>query len=118
MHQYTLDAVVRTVAEAAAGSSMHSFEVVTNQGRAEAVEIRIYTRVVQVWYHDLVAGSFDRAELRAWFAGPSGRPLAGQAAIFSLDRMVDISGRIAISLPDVAFWTIDPGAVLKLREHL
>lgn len=100
----------------AVASMVQSFEVVTVQGRAAAVEMRIYSETVEVWHHGLVAGAFNRTELRDWFISPTTRPLADHAAIFSLDRMVDTTGRIAISLPDVAIWTIDPGTVLKLCE--
>jgi hypothetical protein len=37
---------------------------------------------------------------------------------FSLDRMVDRDGRVALSMPDVRQWTLSPTALAELQKRL
>jgi hypothetical protein len=92
-------------------------EVVTVSGRAAAVEFRISDDLVAVWHRDECIGAFDRASLRTWLAAPE-KPLVVGNVAFSLDRMVDRSGRVAVSLPDVLAWTLAPEALVGLRQRV
>ncbi|HST85683.1 MAG TPA: hypothetical protein VLL08_28350 [Kineosporiaceae bacterium] len=92
-------------------------EVVTKSGRAAAIEFRISSDVVQVWHRDECHGEFAREELRTWLAAPK-KPLIADDVAFSLDRMVDRSGRVAVSLPDVIAWTLAPEALAGLRQRV
>ena len=92
-------------------------EVVTISGRAATVEFRINDDVVEVWHRDRCSGAFRRDSLRTWLAAPE-KPLVVGDVAFSLDRMVDRSGRVAVSLPDVMAWTLAPDALLGLRQCL
>jgi hypothetical protein len=92
-------------------------EVVTVSGRAAAVEFRILTDQVEVWHHLRRAGVFDRAALRQWLIDP-GPPLAVDEVIFSVDRMIDVDGRVAISFPDVLVWPLSPRDLEILRRRI
>jgi hypothetical protein len=92
-------------------------EVVTMSGRAAAIEFRISDDVVEVWHRNQRNGTFDRETLGRWLAAPE-KPLAAEDVVFSLDRMVDRSGRVAVSLPDVLAWTLAPEALAGLRQRL
>ena len=92
-------------------------EVVTKSGRAAAIEFRISSDVVEVWHRNECHGRFAREGLRTWLATPE-KPLAADAVTFSLDRMVDRSGRVAVSLPDVEAWTLAPEALVGLRQRV
>lgn len=100
-------------------SQMERFvmEVVTVSGRAAAIEFRINGDVVEVWHRDECHGAFGRESLRGWLAEPE-NPLVVDDVEFSLDRMVDRSGRVAVSLPDVLVWTLAPDALAGLRERV
>jgi hypothetical protein len=82
-------------------------DVVTTSGRKVTVDFRVRPETVEVWHHGLRIGVFDRAALRAWLAEPW-HPLTVGQVTFTLDRMVDIRGRVALSLPDVMVWTLAP----------
>lgn len=92
-------------------------EVVTMSGRAAAVEFRINGEMVEVWHRDVCSGAFSRESLRSWLAAP-GQPLVMDDVAFSVDRMVDRSGRVAVSLPDVLAWTLAPEALAGLRHRV
>ena len=92
-------------------------DVVTASGRAAAVEFRINGEVVEIWHRDRCSGAFGRDSLRTWLAAPD-KPLAVNEVEFSLDRMVDRSGRVAVTLPDVSVWTLAPDALAGLRQRL
>ena len=94
-----------------------TMEVVTMSGRAAAVEFRIHPDVVEVWHRERCNASFDRQALRSWLAAPE-QPLTAADVAFTLDRMVDRSGRVALSLPDVLVWTLAPDALAGLRQLL
>jgi hypothetical protein len=87
-------------------------------GRADVVEFRVFEQIVEIWYRQRVAGAFLRQDLRGWLAGPGPDPLASRSVILSLDRTVDTCGRVAVSLPDVDRWTIDPHAWEELRRQV
>lgn len=93
-------------------------EVVTASGRAAAVTFRIRREEVEIWHHDHCSAVFVRDELRAWLGDTDGRrrPLAVDEVAFSMDHLVDDTGRVAISLPDVMVWTIDPHSLHTLRQ--
>jgi hypothetical protein len=90
-------------------------EVVTKSGRAAAIEFRINSDAVEVWHRAECHAIFDRNELRTWLGTPE-KPLIADEVTFSLDRMVDRSGRVAVSLPDVVAWTLAPEALATLRQ--
>jgi len=92
-------------------------EVVTMSGRAAAVEFRIDGDTVEVWHRERCSGAFGRELLRTWLATPE-KPLVVDDVAFSLDRMVDRSGRVAVSLPDVVAWTMAPDALAGLRQRV
>ena len=94
-----------------------ALEVVTLTGRAAAVELRLYPDLVEIWHHELPAAVFDRAVLRHWLAEP-GPDLVTDRVTLSLDRLVDVRGRVAISLPDVQAWTLSPTELQTLRRQL
>jgi len=102
---------------AAAAQERFTMEVVTTSGRAAAVEFRIYADVVEVWHRDRCQATFARTTLRKWLATPE-TPLVVADVAFTVDRMVDRSGRIALSLPDVVVWTLAPDALAGLRQRL
>jgi hypothetical protein len=93
-------------------------EVVTMSGRAASVELRLRRDRVEVWHHGHCSGVFVRNLLRSWLDDPDSRRLAlvVDEVAFSVDRMVDAAGRVAISLPDVTVWTIDPRSLEGLRK--
>jgi hypothetical protein len=92
-------------------------EVVTMSGQSAAVEFRINGDLVEVWHRDECNGAFGRESLRSWLAAPE-KPLVVGDVAFSLDRMVDRSGRVAVSLPDVLAWTLAPEALAGLRHRI
>jgi hypothetical protein len=92
-------------------------EVLTTEGRAASVEIHVRRDVVEVWHRQRCAGVYVRDMLRDWFENPI-RPYQVDDVTFSLDRMVDRNGRIAITLPDVTAWALSPVDSGRLRELL
>jgi hypothetical protein len=98
---------------------LHSIllEVVTTSGAAAVVEFRVQPETVEVWHAGRCCGTLDRAMLRAWLAQP-GKPLVVDEVAFSLDRMVDQRGRVALSLPDVMVWTLSPVALAELQKRV
>lgn len=92
-------------------------EVVTRSGRAASVEFRIGSDYVQIWHRQSCHASFDRVALRNWLAFPREEFAVGEVA-FTIDRMVDRSGRVALTLPDVRAWTLSPEALAGLHQRL
>jgi hypothetical protein len=92
-------------------------EVVTTSGQKVTVEFRIRSDTVEVWHHRQRIGVFRRETLRGWLAEPW-RPLVVGEVVFSLDRMVDCRGRVALSLPDVMAWTLAPNALDALIRRI
>jgi hypothetical protein len=92
-------------------------EVVTMSGWAAAIEFRITGELVEVWHREQCRGAFGRDSLRTWLAAPDA-PLTAGDVEFSLDRMVDRSGRVAVTLPDVLAWTLAPEALAGLCQRL
>ncbi len=95
-------------------------EVVTMSGRAASVKLQMQRNRVEVWHHGHCSGVFVRDALRNWLDDPDSRRLAlvVDEVTFSVDRMVDAAGRVAISLPDVTVWTIDPRSLEGLRKRI
>lgn len=102
---------------ASAAEERFTMEVVTMSGRAAAVEFRIYRDVVEVWHRDRCNATFNRPMLRNWLADPQ-LPLSVADVAFTVDRMVDRSGRVALSLPDVMVWTLAPDALAGLCQRV
>jgi len=107
-----LDEFRRTYCE-----NRYAIEVVTTSGRAAAVEFRFQFNSVEVWHAKHCGGVFDRDVLQAWLTTPR-EPLVVDEVAFSLDRMVDHDGRVALSLPDVMFWTLSPCALADLLQRI
>jgi hypothetical protein len=95
-------------------------EVVTTGGRTTLVRFRILRDVVEVWHHDRRRGVFGREILREWLSSqdPNRLALVVDEVALSIDRMVDATGRVAISLPDVMVWTIEPHALQRLHQRI
>jgi hypothetical protein len=111
----TLKDAKSTAQEIIPDSSRCVMEVQTLSGRATAVEFRVRLDSVEVRHHHHCSGVFDRDGLRFWLEDP-GKPLIVGEVTFSLDRVVDQDGRVAISLPDVAVWTLCPSTLLRLQS--
>jgi hypothetical protein len=92
-------------------------EVVTVSGRAAAVGLHLRQDRVEVWHHLRRVAEFDRPTLRRWLAAPQG-PLSDGEVVLSLDRLIDVEGRVAISLPDVQLWPFSPGELDILRRRI
>ena len=103
-------------AEALPGERL-TLEVVTQTGRAACVEVRLRAGRAEIWHHRALLAVFDREILRKWLGDP-GSPLASETVTFSLDRMVDVHGRVAISLPDVHVWTLSPTEMETLQRRV
>jgi hypothetical protein len=99
------------------GGNSVTVEVLTLTGRAAAVELQIRPEQVEIRHHLRPVAVFERATLRDWLAAPE-RPLAAGEAIFTLDRMIDVDGRVAISLPDVQVWPLSPRDLETLRRRI
>lgn len=82
-------------------------EIVTISGRAASVEFRVADAVVEIWHHEKSCAVFDRDDLRSWLADPGQRLRTGSVE-FCVDRTVDRTGRVALSLADVNAWTLSP----------
>jgi hypothetical protein len=92
-------------------------EVVAVTGRAAGVEFRVRLETVEVWQFDHCCGVFDREVLRGWLSGPL-RPLMCDEVMLSLDRALDVRGRVALTLPDVTAWTLSEADLMNLRNRL
>jgi hypothetical protein len=93
-------------------------ELVTTSGRAAVVKFKIWLNYVEICYADEhCCGVLNRDTLGAWLAQP-GKPLVVDEVAFSLDRMVDQHGRVALSLPDVLVWTLAPVVLAELQRRI
>lgn len=92
-------------------------EVVTASGRAAAVEFRVRRDWVELWHWEHCCAVLDREALHTWLARP-GAALVVDEAAFTLDRMVEEQGRVALSLPDVLVWTLSDAELAALRRHI
>ncbi len=52
-----------------------------------------------------------------WLLNP-GAPINSEDVRLSLDWMVDASGRVALTLPDVSLWTLSPQSLEGLSARL
>jgi hypothetical protein len=82
-------------------------EVVTTSGRGAAVEFRIRADTVELWHHEHLAAVLDRDVLSAWLREPTD-DLDVDEARLSIDWLLDVHGRIALTLPDVNAWALSP----------
>jgi hypothetical protein len=92
-------------------------DVVTTTGRAAALEFRLRLDTVEVWRSTHCYGVFDRDLLRDWLGGPS-RPLVCDEVTLTLDRAVDVRGRVAVTLPGVRAWTFSEAELASLRVRV
>lgn len=92
-------------------------DVVTSSGASACLELRILSERVDVWRGTGCAAIFDRDHLRGWLEHPEDRLGIGDVTL-SLDRHVDVEGRIAIAMPDIHGWALTPRIVTDLRHHL
>jgi hypothetical protein len=95
----------------------YAVEVVTGSGSAAMVDFVIRLNAVEVWFQERRRAVLSRRVLRSWLAEPQ-MPLVVDEVAFSLDRMVDFQGRVALSLPDVLVWTLAPEALAGLRRRV
>jgi hypothetical protein len=92
----------------------YGVEVVTGGGSPATVDFRMRADTVEIWFQDQCRAVLNRHVLRCWLAAPQ-TPLVVDEVAFSLDRMVDSSGRVALSLPDLLVWSLAPEALAGLR---
>jgi hypothetical protein len=92
-------------------------EVVACDGRAACLEFRFRLETVEIWRLAHCCAVLDRDVLRVWLAAP-GAPLVGDEVTLSLDRYVDVRGRVALTLPDVWAWTLSPTEEQALRDRV
>ena len=93
-------------------------EVQTISGRAAAVELRVMRDFLEVWHHNQLAGSIDREVLAGWMADPSVPELSNGEVTLGIDRLVDVDGRLSITLPDVDAWALSPTEQQSLERRL
>lgn len=91
-------------------------EVVTVSKKAAQAEFRVRLETVEVWYWERLVAVFDREKLRTWLASPW-RWVAEGEVVLSVDPR-SAGDRIAISLPDVAAWTLSPKELATLRVRV
>jgi hypothetical protein len=101
----------------AAMSERVFFPVLTRSGPEVDIEIRVGRETVEIWRQGTCQAIFDRGHLRAWLCDPSD-PIGMGEVTFTLDRYVDLDGRIAISMPDVSEWTLTNTTATQLRNKL
>jgi hypothetical protein len=107
----------RSARRPVAATGRFLMEVVTTSGRAAQVRFQFGPERVEIWHHDRCHGVFGRALLRQWLSAPEAT-LVMDKVTFSLDRMVDRDGRVALSMPDVRQWTLSPTALAELQKRL
>jgi hypothetical protein len=79
---------------------------------------QLFSGQVQVWFHHHCGAVFSRAVLADWLCAPSRLPLVVDEVAFSIDRLADRGGQVAINLPGVPAWTIAPRALCARRERV
>jgi hypothetical protein len=92
-------------------------EVVTTSGRIREVEFRVLAHAVEVWHDQRCDAVLEREALRAWLAEPLASLTVEQLTL-TLDLMVDVRGRVALTLPDVNAWTLAPVELAALIERV
>lgn len=92
-------------------------DVVTVSGAVAKVEFVFRTRRVEVWFRCCRRAAIDRDLLRLWLAEPR-TPLMVDQVMLSMDRLVDSRGRVALSLPGVSVWALEPEVLGHLRERI
>jgi hypothetical protein len=97
-------AVDRAVNE---GGGRLAVEVVGRDGRAAVIAFRLRLDSVEVWTGEHCNAVLDRDVLRAWLHEPV-EPLVVDELTLTLDRMVDVWGRVALTLPVVDAWALSP----------
>ena len=100
-------------------STMNSVlvEAVTSSGRSVGVEIRVRVDTVEIWHHEHLAAVFDRDVLSDWLREPHG-DLVTDEAEFSVDWLIDVRGRVALTLPDVNAWVLSPAELDALYRRV
>lgn len=91
-------------------------EVITVSNRAAEAEFRVRLDTVEVWYGEHCSAVFDRDRLRAWLQSPW-RWVAEGEVVLSVDPR-SAGDRIAITLMDVAAWTLSPKELAALRVRV
>ena len=109
----------RTGPSRVASVAVH-FDALASSGRTVVVEVRVYpvSEWVEIWHTGMVVGTFRSNTLSGWLADPTPQPLQSFSTSFSLDRTVDRNGRVAITLPEVALWTLAPETLADIRRAL
>ena len=94
------------------------FEVVTTSGRAAAISFHIVDDEVEVWHGARRSGVFARTRLRDWLDAMPRTGLVDRDVGLSVDRLVDVRGRVALTLPDVVGWTLSPTTQAALHKRV
>jgi hypothetical protein len=92
-------------------------EVVTASGRAALVEFRIRADTVELWHREHLAAVFDRDILSAWLREPSEDLIVDEARL-NVDWLIDVTGRVALTLPDVNAWALSPADIDALYRRV
>jgi hypothetical protein len=114
--QHSEGAAGGTPRSAAGEGGWVPFEVLTASGQAVEIGLRIRLSDVDCWRGDRCCGVFDRVELRHWLDQMPRVPLSAGEVVLSVDRFVDQRGRVAITLPDVRAWTLNPATLAVLQD--
>jgi hypothetical protein len=92
----------------------YGVEVVSGSGSPATVDFWMRADQVEIWFKGQCRAVLNRHVLRCWLAEPQTPLVVGEVA-FSLDRIIDAAGRVALSLPDLLVWTLAPEALAALR---
>jgi hypothetical protein len=92
----------------------YGVEVVTGSGAPATVDFRMRAETVEIWFMGRCRAVLNRHVLRCWLAEPQ-TPLVVDEVAFSLERMVDATGRVALSLSGLLVWSLAPEALAGLR---
>jgi hypothetical protein len=93
-------------------------ELVERDGRAAMIDFRVRLDTVEVWREGHCWAVLDRDVLRAWLREPLDA-LVVDEAMLSLDRAVDVRGRLALTLTGhVHAWTLSPTEEQTLRARV
>ena len=90
------------------------FDAVGRSGSRIEIEVRLLSDLVEVWRSGECLAFFDRDHFRTWLNNPA-EPIGMGDVEFTLDRYVDLDGRIAISTTDLTAWTLSPQVVQQLE---
>jgi hypothetical protein len=91
--------------------------VPTQSGRQVNIELRFAGEVVQVTRERRCVATFDKCALIDWFLKPDGQH-AKDDVTFTLDRLVDRDGSVAMTMPDITAWTLGDDVVARIRHLL